>query len=58
MWNFSEKPQNIFKPNGHAEDKERHPNLDTGAGARDRYTESLIGNGIPGGKIDKKWQNI
>ncbi len=57
--NFSEKPQNILQPNGYAGNgprrnaiRARVPGLVIDA----RSTESLIGNGIPGGKLDKKWQ--
>ncbi len=61
MQNYSEKPQNIFQTKGHVGNGPRRnatqicarvPELVTGVGR----TESLIRNGIPGGKLDKKWQ--
>ncbi len=61
MHNFSEKPQNIFQTKGPVGNGPRRNatlirarvlELVICAGS----TESLIGNGIPGGKLDKKWQ--
>ncbi len=61
MQNFSEKQQNIFKQDGPVGNGPRRNAtlirarvLEVVLGAR--KTESLPCNGIPGGKLDKKWQ--